>query len=756
MALQLQQQEAPADETPAPPGYDSYEDFQREMLAGGAVQQANADRLAEIDPNDVGAIARERERQQSVGEAGAFGRGVGEGASFGFGDELVGGLGWAGQGLENLVTGQQEGDLSMEAAGNIAREASRGRQDAAREQRGGAYLGGNIAGGVATALVPVGAVASIGARGVQGANAARTGWQTARLAAGIGAAEGAVAGFGTDEGDFMDRLDGAMIGAGVGAIAAPALGAALPAAGAAIRMGGRGIRQVGQWLRPSETKAAEFLGSAARASGLGRVLPGNVADQAAAAAGRGAPSNAQAEVGSAPMGNLLNTASGQIDEAGAFQISNTLAETAGQGPQRVAAGIDGLMGRTADDAADYRFIDQAGDAIERDWRPQIREAYAELDATPVNPTVFAERMRSLFQNPDVASAAASAGRFFEAKAANLAYTPERAADAQAAREAAAAIASLLSRDGTATEMVPPSTALEAIRRFMRTRMDAVAESPEPNVRMEYEAMRELYRGYIGAFDAATGGISSKGTQLHRQFMQQNDLLMYGMNSLRRVNADGDIVMSPTALQRVIDGQDERFGTLGPGDIEALQQGLASQLHRMAASNSTGLANRLGGNADLERSLIAVFGPERSARFLRDVLRPEISRTTMRNRAGVPNTVLGVDAARGPSVAGVVGHGLETLGYGAMGRPAAAIGGLNRSLGALTGRGGISPRTAQEIANLAENATPEQAALIQRFMDEVTPETATVQADRLMRDLMMMGGGIVGSRQIVRQNSEQLR
>ncbi|MFD1610853.1 hypothetical protein ACFSCW_03450 [Sphingomonas tabacisoli] len=111
-----------------------------------------------------------------------------------------------------------------------------------------ARFGGQLASGFT--------IPAVGVEGV-GFNAARTALRggasrlfaeeaarsaVAKRLAGIGAAEGGVAGFGAGEGGPLDRAPNAVIGAGIGAVAAPVLGASLP-------YGSRGIR----WVRDAVT-----------------------------------------------------------------------------------------------------------------------------------------------------------------------------------------------------------------------------------------------------------------------------------------------------------------------------------------------------------------------------------------------------------------------------------------------------------------------------------------------------------------------
>lgn len=98
----------------------------------------------------------------------------------------------------------------------------------------GAFMGGEIVGSVPTIFVPVGGAAANAARAGRGVRGA------ARSGAAAGAGFGAVSGAGHDEGGFVDRLDGAAIGAATGGLG----GAILSGAGVLIA---RGVAKTRIW-----------------------------------------------------------------------------------------------------------------------------------------------------------------------------------------------------------------------------------------------------------------------------------------------------------------------------------------------------------------------------------------------------------------------------------------------------------------------------------------------------------------------------
>ena len=129
-------------------------------------------------------------------EAGA--RGLAQGLTFGLADEATGAL-------EAAFTDKNYAQ---------ARDESRNNYEAAQKAHPGAYLAGDIGGGVATAFIP----------GLGFLNAGKG----ARLAemAGKGALQGALGGFGRSEGDAgtqaLDTITGAALGGATGAVASKA------------------------------------------------------------------------------------------------------------------------------------------------------------------------------------------------------------------------------------------------------------------------------------------------------------------------------------------------------------------------------------------------------------------------------------------------------------------------------------------------------------------------------------------------------
>jgi hypothetical protein len=188
-----------------------------------------------------GDVLRAFEKQKTLRETGidtesSFLGALGQGASFGFSDEILAGA---------RAAGGADYDKALQAE-----------RDALRRYRGenpGKAAAGEIAGGLATGFVPV--LGQVG-RAAQGASMAR---QAATAAAG-GAALGGLAGFGSAEGDLGDRLAGAGMGAALGG----AVGGAVPTVmGASRAAGSRAKDMLGlRSAAGSQTRADELLATA--------------------------------------------------------------------------------------------------------------------------------------------------------------------------------------------------------------------------------------------------------------------------------------------------------------------------------------------------------------------------------------------------------------------------------------------------------------------------------------------------------------
>ena len=164
-----------------------------------------------------------------IGHAEAFGRGVKQGLTFNFGDELAGAAAQAGYGLQNWLDGRDGTDADLNAAYNQGRDEARRRDDAASDQHGVVNFAGNIVGGALPFALGAGAAA-----GGAGALKSATAKELALAGAKSGAWNGALMGVGDSKAnDFGgwtgDSIKGAAAGALGGAIITPALAKGLPA-----------------------------------------------------------------------------------------------------------------------------------------------------------------------------------------------------------------------------------------------------------------------------------------------------------------------------------------------------------------------------------------------------------------------------------------------------------------------------------------------------------------------------------------------
>lgn len=193
-------------------------------------------------------VIQEPEATASDGVAGAL-QGTAQGASWGFGDEILSGLAAGGAyaldklQLDRLLGGEVDKSLADYYDDASARYSGQVKDVA--EKTPGTFLAGNIVGAVATggALAPTKAATALG-------NSLRSGGVGARIAKGAAAGATSGAAYGAGSADAGKRLEGA----GEGALYGGAFGAAIPAAGAAVRgaIGGAKAAATGAMARGAE------------------------------------------------------------------------------------------------------------------------------------------------------------------------------------------------------------------------------------------------------------------------------------------------------------------------------------------------------------------------------------------------------------------------------------------------------------------------------------------------------------------------
>jgi hypothetical protein len=213
------------------------------------------------DPLDSYLAAREPPKPPP-GKVESFLRGARSGVTFGFGDELAGAL-------ESVLTGKEYGK---------ARDEARALDKAAKEANPGTYLAGEIGGGVASAVVPGGAI-------VKGAGVA------ANIARGAGA--GILAGIGSSEADLTKGdVEGIVKDAATSGLVGGVVGGVVGTAAQKLLHGAQGrvdktlMSDIGDRATPTLRKKLADIAPAvretARSTGLAEVArePAELASQA--------------------------------------------------------------------------------------------------------------------------------------------------------------------------------------------------------------------------------------------------------------------------------------------------------------------------------------------------------------------------------------------------------------------------------------------------------------------------------------------
>lgn len=152
---------------------------------------ASANRYPQDDESEVSQMESET---PNISKVESLGRGTIQGATFGLADEISGGFEAA---KDVLTTDKKLSDLSQ--LYEKRRDESRANFKAAEKANPGYYTAGEIAGGIASSVVPMGAATSIGRAAIVGGRA------------------GAVSGFGYSEGkNLKEVVQDTGIGAGMG------------------------------------------------------------------------------------------------------------------------------------------------------------------------------------------------------------------------------------------------------------------------------------------------------------------------------------------------------------------------------------------------------------------------------------------------------------------------------------------------------------------------------------------------------------
>lgn len=291
----------------------------------------------------------------------AFFSGLGNGLSFGWGDELMG----LGAGAGAALQGQ---DFQRAMDEQVAR--SRANYAQAERDQPFATGAGDLTGAIGSTLLPGGAIGA----GLKGAGlAARLG-----IAAGVGAGMGALQGAGEGR-TTEERLQGAAAGGAVGAAfgggAHALLGEAIPAATGAARRyiaANTGILATPGRSGRAEMALQDLMSTARQNPGLNIRSPQDLAAAANAAAARD-PTLTTAEIlGASGQGRLaaLARAPGQTGQA----VEDFFEARARNQPDEVTSAV---LGRAP----------TSGDALEQQlreaWRTQGRQLYRPLLSQPL-------------------------------------------------------------------------------------------------------------------------------------------------------------------------------------------------------------------------------------------------------------------------------------------------------------------------------------------------------------------------------------
>jgi hypothetical protein len=278
----------------------------------------------------------------------SFGVGASQGLTFGFSDEAYAAMraAWDQRSNEDFVDAYYRELTRVRAGMDVARSANKA-----------AFVGGEIAGGIATSAVTFGAGAP--------AAGASLGGTVARSAA-MGAGFGGLYGAGTSE--SMDDLPlDVFLGAGLGA-----------AAGAAVPLAVAGAQSVGRGVRAAVAPETATVGEIRRALARGEVTPQEIETALAEARQLGVPATI-ADVGGQPIRRLLERAA-QSPGEGAARAERFLTHRNAQQMKRLSEDLvkgTGVPAKTVSEA-----VEQTMAAREKAAGPLYAKAYqfmAELD-----------------------------------------------------------------------------------------------------------------------------------------------------------------------------------------------------------------------------------------------------------------------------------------------------------------------------------------------------------------------------------------
>jgi len=341
-----------------------------------------------------------------VGTGRALLRGINDGLTFGFADEISSGLSAT---LNPLTGSGNDGDTWRERYDlNVEGERALDRQ--AREQNPAASIAGGIGGGLLPMALTAGAsLLPAAGRAASGPLTRATGQaapdllQTAAEGSAIGAGYGGLYGLGSAEGDLLERapaaLEGAAVGAAVGAGAPVALGAGRAAISAARSPDRSAVQQVERALERDGMTVEQFR---RQSDELQQRYPGTAMP---------------ADAGGENVRGLVERVA-QTPGAGRSQVIPALTERQQGQPQRITDTLQELtkserdsFNRAAEDLGRatgskrtaFQAVEEAMAQRSRDAQPLYAKAYQE-------PVPWSHELEDLFKRPVMQEAYRAAER----------------------------------------------------------------------------------------------------------------------------------------------------------------------------------------------------------------------------------------------------------------------------------------------------------------------------------------------------------
>ena len=634
--------------------------------------------------------------------AGAFGRGVIRGATFGLGDEAEAAGRAAIQGTSNLITGG-DGQPGLGEAYDKALATARERNAMDMQTHPIANVAGLITGGVGTTL----ATRGVGPRVAEavGVNPMIIANPYGRLALG-GAATGGVAGFGEGEGGLLDRLAGAGTGAAIGSAVGPIAGFGVNMIN---RLGGRIFRAFG--AGDADAQAERQI---VRALDRDKVGPAEVERRLTAA---GDQPVAMVDVGGRNTINLGATAANTPGEA--MEAADKFAANRRMGrPDRLMeAGDEAFGGGSGTDIPETRADlraqrSAAGEYYDRAFRIELTpDEYARV-APQVNDRIGQDAMQRGLRVVELEHLADK--------------TPFNPADYGVTRGEGGAFVPVEGQ-------TPNMRLLDAVKRGYdqivegfrdpgtgRLQLDEYGRAVDANRRSYRDALIEMFPPYRRALETWSGPSA------------QMDAIDAGKTAF---TTNRDIVAD--RMTRPVDEQ--AAYRLGAG------RGFSDRVGDPA--KAAGQARLLLEDRNMQLRLKSILEPEELDAF-NSVLRRE---QTMAEVEGKVSPRAGSQTARltagGEDMAGgVPGPFMQAVGQLTSGHPWQAAGTLGRDWAIRRVGQGINPATSDALANRLFNTDPaERMAVYQSLRNRLlTDDAAAERARRIIAPVLQGVSGQAGA------------